>query len=69
MKTKLFALALTATLAVSAIFIFYACKKVDLSGVTKCNVETIIVVNATSIKVEVDVFNLSPADHPDYGIC
>ncbi|MBI4946153.1 MAG: hypothetical protein HY840_07105 [Bacteroidetes bacterium] len=69
MKKKLFALAITATLAVSAIIVFHACKKLDFSGVTKCNVETITVVNASTIKVEVDVFNLSPADHPDHGIC
>ncbi|MBI5217468.1 MAG: fibrobacter succinogenes major paralogous domain-containing protein [Bacteroidia bacterium] len=69
MKTKFLALAITATLAVSAIIIFHACKKVDLNRVTKCNVESVTVVNATTVKVEVDIFDLSPADHPDYGIC
>ncbi len=69
MKTKFLAFALTATLAVSAIFIFYACKKLDFSGVTKSNIENITVVDATTVKIEVDIFNLSPADHPDHGIC
>ena len=53
----------------NTISIFLSCQKLDLSDVTKCNVETIALVNATIINVEVDIIDLSPAAHPDYGIC
>jgi len=61
--------AIKVMLAVSAIIIFNACKKLNFERLTKCNIESVTVLSATTIKIEVDVFDLSSATHPDYGIC
>ena len=46
-----------------------SCKKLNFDGVTKCKIENISIVDATAVNVELEIMELSPSDHPDYGIC
>jgi len=59
------ALALTAI----AFVLITACQKLDFSTVTKSNIQNVTVHDASTVKVEMQIFDLSDDAHPDYGVC
>jgi uncharacterized protein (TIGR02145 family) len=56
-------------LALTAIAYLLACQKLDFSTVTKSNIQNVTVRDASTVKVEMQIFDLSDDAHPDYGVC
>ena len=69
MKNKLPNSVLIFTLTFLVFIFFYACQKLDLNRITKSKIAAISAFDANTINLEVDIFDLSPTKHPDYGIC
>jgi len=56
-------------LALTAIAYLIACQKLDFGTVTKSNIQNVTVRDASTVKVEMQIFDLSDDTHPDYGVC
>jgi len=56
-------------LALTAIAYLIACQKLDFGTVTKSNIQNVTVRDASTVKVEMQIFDLSDDAHPDYGVC
>jgi uncharacterized protein (TIGR02145 family) len=56
-------------LALTAIAYLLACQKLDFGTVTKSNIQNVTVRDASTVKVEMQIFDLSDDAHPDYGVC
>ena len=55
--------------AALAFVLITACQKLDFGTVTKSNIQTVTVRDASTVKVEMQIFDLSDDAHPDYGVC
>jgi hypothetical protein len=52
-----------------AFVLITACQKLDFGTVTKSNIQNVTVRDASTVKVEMQIFDLSDDAHPDYGVC
>lgn len=59
----------TSILVIVATTIINSCQKLDFRGVTKCSVEEITFKSLSSVKVKINVIDLSPSIHNNYGVC
>ncbi len=55
--------------AAMAFVLITACQKLDFGTVTKSNIQNVTVRDASTVKVELQIFDLSDDAHPDYGVC
>jgi uncharacterized protein (TIGR02145 family) len=64
---KLFYLAVAFTVILASLFL--ACRKLDFGTVTKINIENVTIIDANTVKVALNIFDLSDDIHSEYGVC
>jgi len=69
MNTKHTLVKRVSVLFLISFILILACKKLDFTTVTKIVVDGVVQESTSTIRVAVNIFDLSPESHADYGVC